>query len=271
MPERCPHCDAELPPTDDAFCPQCRESLEVECELAPEPPQVVHSIKETSGRKPANNQTIDLVTMATFPNPQEASIARGALADAGVAGYLVGAETVNTLWYVGTALGGVKLQVARRDVDRATEILGDVHSLDDSETVAPWKCPSCGVEVDAGFEICWSCGSTDDGQPADAAIEQRGDVARTSISVGTTDGTETLDEVASSDAEETAMRAWRCAIFGIGFSPLLVYSLFLILTLMGQNLSPAGTRRFYGALAVIIAMFGLFWSIFHALSIVYHV
>ena len=26
-----------------------------------------------------------------------------------------------------------------------------------------WRCPNCGEKVDAGFEICWSCGSTPDG------------------------------------------------------------------------------------------------------------
>lgn len=28
MPTTCPHCGAELPPVSDAFCPECRESLE---------------------------------------------------------------------------------------------------------------------------------------------------------------------------------------------------------------------------------------------------
>ena len=23
----------------------------------------------------------------------------------------------------------------------------------------PWVCPACGAEVDAGFDICWQCGS----------------------------------------------------------------------------------------------------------------
>jgi len=34
MPIRCPHCRADLPSTDDAFCAQCREPLESEYESA---------------------------------------------------------------------------------------------------------------------------------------------------------------------------------------------------------------------------------------------
>jgi hypothetical protein len=26
-----------------------------------------------------------------------------------------------------------------------------------------WTCPSCGAEVDDGFEVCWGCGSTPEG------------------------------------------------------------------------------------------------------------
>jgi hypothetical protein len=26
-----------------------------------------------------------------------------------------------------------------------------------------WKCPDCGAEVDAGFEVCWACGTAHDG------------------------------------------------------------------------------------------------------------
>ena len=27
----------------------------------------------------------------------------------------------------------------------------------------PWRCPTCGEQIDASFEICWSCGTSSDG------------------------------------------------------------------------------------------------------------
>lgn len=266
MPERCPHCDAPLPPTDDAFCGQCREPLEEEREPAPESPKVVEPIKEPIAATPAKKQAIDLVTLAAYPNPQEASIARAVLAYVGIDAYLIGAETVNALWYVGTALGGVKLQVAQRDVDQASKTLRDIQSINNSESIGPWKCPSCDVRVDAGFEICWSCGAVADSQAAETAPDQEDEFSNASTPVAAADDSEHPAEVASLAADATALRAWRSAVFGIGLSPLLFYSFYLLLTLVGEELSPAGTRRFYGALVVLTVIFGLFWGIYQVLS-----
>jgi len=34
-----------------------------------------------------------------------------------------------------------------------------------SESAANWNCPRCGAEVDAGYEVCWACGTSRDGTP----------------------------------------------------------------------------------------------------------
>lgn len=68
---------------------------------------------------------------------------------------------------------------------------------------------------------------------------------------------ETEDAAASERAEETAVRAWRSAVFGaFSFPPLLLYSLWLLLrTAGGNDLSTRGRRRRHGAL--MLALFTL--------------
>ena len=182
----------------------------------------------------------DLVTIASYGSPHEASIAKATLDAENIQAYLMGAEVANTLWYVGTALGGVKLQVAQRDADRATDVLGAIKSTDKSKSIAPWKCPNCGAEVDEGFEVCWSCGTSDDQQSPVAGSEHDGDLACPSISDPLTDEREKNDAATSSSADDTAARAWRTAVFGIVFFPLLVYSFFLILNLFSSRIKPRG-------------------------------
>ena len=43
MPGRCPHCDAELPDTADAFCPRCREELDAPTAAMRESAEVVQT------------------------------------------------------------------------------------------------------------------------------------------------------------------------------------------------------------------------------------
>jgi hypothetical protein len=77
------------------------------------------------------------VTLATFGDPTSAHVARLALEGQGIRCFVVD-ENMGTL-YIPVAVGGVKLQVAEADAERAAEILshadqdaGDSPS-DDSE------------------------------------------------------------------------------------------------------------------------------------------
>jgi hypothetical protein len=109
--------------------------------------------------------SVDLVTVAIFETAVKASPARAMLEAAEIHTYLQGEVTGDILSYVGPALGGVKLQVENGDVEHATELLQE--HLDEAESdedanafnVPNWVCPQCSADVDAGFEICWSCGT----------------------------------------------------------------------------------------------------------------
>ena len=54
--------------------------------------------------------------------------------------------------------------VSAADVRRAAELL-KVRST--SEGAKPWTCPACGEQVDAGFALCWQCGTDCAGRPAE--------------------------------------------------------------------------------------------------------
>ncbi len=66
-----------------------------------------------------------------------------------------GAETQLMLSYVGTALGGVKVEVAPEDYDRAVALLEDDESK--AAIAGPWVCDRCREQNDATFELCWQC------------------------------------------------------------------------------------------------------------------
>lgn len=105
----------------------------------------------------------ELKTVATYTTPIEADMARNRLEASGIRAFLGDDQTVGWLWHLGTALSGVKVLVAERDLPRAREILQSVEASRGQGRVLPWSCPKCGAEVDGEMDICWACGTTADG------------------------------------------------------------------------------------------------------------
>src|SRR5262245_17583833 len=108
----------------------------------------------------------ELVIVATFGVPAEAELARQRLLDAGIQAVLDGDVTANTLSYIGTALGGVKLMVRAPERESAERVLRSVQHTDDdavADRTDAWICPNCSADVGADFDVCWRCGSTRDG------------------------------------------------------------------------------------------------------------
>jgi len=100
--------------------------------------------------------TGSLVTVATFSSTTEAAIARAALEHAGTRAWLQEEVTSGQLQF-GSALGGIKLQVADIDAEMARDTLSGLQ-VGSSANPPPWNCPDCGQEVGDGFEVCWNCG-----------------------------------------------------------------------------------------------------------------
>ena len=64
-----------------------------------------------------------LITLASFSTETEASIVRHRLEADGIRAFLADEVTAGMAWHLGTAIGGIKLQVAQEDVHRAMAIL----------------------------------------------------------------------------------------------------------------------------------------------------
>lgn len=65
----------------------------------------------------------ELVTVEAYSTPTEAEVDRTFLEREGVRAYVADAEILAMDWLLGAAVGGVKLQVAAADVQRARELL----------------------------------------------------------------------------------------------------------------------------------------------------
>ena len=127
-----------------------------------------------------------LETIATHLTSAEANLFRGRLDAEGIAAYLGGEATADWFWHFGSALSGVKVEVAGEDLARATEILASIQeALEDrpanhpsraAESADVWTCVQCDEQVDAEFDVCWTCGTSSAGvedksfEPATAPI-----------------------------------------------------------------------------------------------------
>jgi hypothetical protein len=107
-----------------------------------------------------------LAVLMKFENPFQAETVRIGLNELGVKAFVENAESTRAMHYVGTALGGVKVLVPESQLARAKELLKSVIGEAEVSTSTPWICAVCGEEVEASFDICWSCGGE---RSADAA------------------------------------------------------------------------------------------------------
>lgn len=225
----------------------------------------------------------DFVTIGSFADVVAAHAARARLEAAGIRAYLVGEEVANSLWHVGSALGGIKLQVAQSDVERVQQLVAEEEGADGDEAGdgRPWRCRPCQEVVDAEFDVCWSCGLPrsdveDENYQAPAAPNDEEYAKNHPLPseqptrYGEPAGTENpyaSPEVESSgelpakpltivddDTEQLVQRAYRSAIIGLLLCPgvLHLYSFGLLLLIGGriERLTSKSKRRFMLAFVV---------------------
>ncbi|PHR93849.1 MAG: hypothetical protein COA78_32620 [Blastopirellula sp.] len=157
----------------------------------------------------------ELVILETFNTPIEASVVRGMLESEGIRVFLADEATVGIAWHLGTAVGGIKLQVAKEDVERAIALLDTEEPIDIAEE--DWQAD----ELEEGDE----------------------DIPETSDK-----GSDDYEPV--TPASERVRRAWRSAFIGLGFFPLQIYSLWHIAIVVTgkEQLTPAQRRTIWFAL-----------------------
>ena len=94
----------------------------------------------------------DLEVVGTFRFPHEALVAKSMVEAFGVPGWVFDETQIRFRWYLGDALGGVKLAVRRADAATARELLAGDHSAA-LETTAEARLPP------SPEEVCPRCGA----------------------------------------------------------------------------------------------------------------
>jgi thiol:disulfide interchange protein len=211
-----------------------------------------------------------LVTLSTYPDEGSAAIARSVLAAAGIDAHTTDGATTTTLWHVGTALGGVRLQVPASEVDVARRVLEKSQQTDDTALPQqPWTCPRCDAQVDAGYAVCWSCMAPAPESaftPAsDLSTEPSAEVADEESSLDLTEAEQVAlkrDQNAAETGDALADRALRAALIGVVVPFVLPYAALLVLRLVGHHdRSSSASRKFYAALAVVFLMCCAWWAL----------
>jgi hypothetical protein len=106
----------------------------------------------------------ELVTLTNYRFAAKAEVAKWALEQEGIQAFLADDNLVTMDWFLGNAVGYVKLQVPRSQVEAATRVLEANPQLldskrpdaDNEEDVN--ECLSCGAPMREGDTTCPKCG-----------------------------------------------------------------------------------------------------------------
>jgi hypothetical protein len=94
-------------------------------------------------------------TIDTFTSSFEAEMAAKLLQSAGIEA-IVHSDNAGGLEPQLDLTGGVRVLVPENEAHTAKAVLADVREIDRSH---PWTCPGCGEAIEAGFDVCWKCGT----------------------------------------------------------------------------------------------------------------
>jgi hypothetical protein len=187
------------------------------------------------------------VTVATFEKAAEAQLARNRLEEEGIDAFLEGAETAVMF----ANPGGVKLQVAAEDEDRARAILGQRRNWPDKPERDDY-----GLDREASKTAIR--GRRFEPVQDDYGLDK--EASKTAIRGRPFDVEDEEEDLPESPADATARRAWRSAVIGLLICPptLQVYSLWQLLQIPGEEgpLSDTGKRSLYLAIALDAMVFG---------------
>jgi hypothetical protein len=114
-------------------------------------------LDETVGIELPGRKTVpSLVTLQHFRDIPEALLAKGMLESAGIKCLLADGNLVRMDWLLSNAIGGVRLQVDKQELEAARAILDEpippeLNQEELGETYTQPRCPRCS-SLDIGFE-----------------------------------------------------------------------------------------------------------------------
>jgi hypothetical protein len=192
------------------------------------------------------------VTLARFFDPMAAQMVKIKLEGEGIPAQLLGDTSGGLFAGLGGAFGTIEVRVAEQDLSRARELLEDVDDQLEGDDM------EAGTAITARDAIREKAPSsvpqaTTNDESATEPVEETGITARRSQRrKPKSDAPERVREIAWT-ADDLADRAWRAGVLGLFFFPIMFYAgwMLLRLSVMDGNLSPAGTRKLYGALAAL--------------------
>jgi len=201
----------------------------------------------------------EMVTIATFGDPIEAQVIKNRLEEEGITAFITGGESGGLFAGMGGAFGLVRLLVAEKDEERALAILDETAEEDLPDE--PDTDPVTSIRAAGGNEPDEDEDSEPDGriqsvpgvkEAAALPRSPRGDAP--AVKLADNDDDETEEPRVDWGAEDYAARAWKAAVLGVLILPPLLhlYSIWCIIRLysIDEELSPAGRRKFYGALFI---------------------
>jgi len=193
----------------------------------------------------------EFVTIARYDDRHKANIARATLESEGIEAIIVEPRINMPIYHLGPLVSGLELKVASPEAQRATERLDSFRETKPFPTQHGSSCPKCGEKVEAGFEICWSCG-TRLGEAHEEGDREPPAAPRPKESEGESGSDVREAKEPSAIADERANRAYRLASFGFLIWPAAFYAWYLLSKTSTQDLSePALNRYNYARLMVL--------------------
>lgn len=236
--------------------------------------------------------TVNLIPCAS---DSQAEFMRQMLMEAGIPASVRGTSQASALAMGGASTGAIFLVVPKSRVDDANRTLETMRSMEPGE---PWHCGRCNEDVDAGFEICWSCQSprgeveqlrrepvpvqysaadflrqSDEGLVSLPKDELNPYAAPTTPLDPTRDAADSGAPSTTGDgelpADEIVRRAFNAAVIGflIPF-PLFLYSAYLLLPIVASTARfSRQLRRQYRVTWILVLVSAAIWlALIYALS-----
>lgn len=235
--------------------------------------------------------TSEFLKIASYANAADADHLKAVLQDHGVRAFVDGGDLQTSLSYIGSALGGVHVIVRSVDAEKAIEIKEELSQESHEPVGDPWFCGECEEVINAGFQVCWSCGSdrsdVEATMPEAAELEEEGDVeaalpesneslpdkahfdeanpyASPQTKAAPGERPVPSDEI-NEEAEAIVLRAWRASILGLTFVPILanIYSMFMLFSALkhSSHFTAEGNWRFNAAF-LLNMLSGVAWGSF---------
>ena len=103
--------------------------------------------------------TSSRVLLCRAPDRVQAHVLANALDGAGIESVIAGGNAPSASGHRAYMERFTEIWVLREDAERARGVLASLRSEpSDDRDRKPWTCINCSEAIEAGFDVCWSCG-----------------------------------------------------------------------------------------------------------------